>query len=50
MSQFIKLYDCFVCETRELKQFYFRSDADKFAASCTAKGLQVLRGLSYVER
>lgn len=46
----MKTYDCFVCETREFHQFYYRSDADKFVAEKTKQGLHVLRGISFVEK
>ncbi len=43
-----KVYDCLVCETREVRTFFFKSDADAFAAKETAKGNQVLRGIAWV--
>lgn len=44
-----KMYDCLVSETGEFRQFYYRSDAERFIHSQNALGYHVLRGVSYIQ-
>ena len=45
---YMKLHCRFVCETREYRQFYWQSDADKFTEQQNKLGRHVLSAIDWI--